>query len=116
VTHERDKRSKPEVLSGIRLVSEAIDGDYFSTRDPNVAALCKCFGQTMTGHRTVLVRYGNRSPQRVVEFQFAGHDKVFKAATMALLDIRSSQVIQNVNAGEFLAHLKNLKTIILSMG
>jgi len=111
-------RSETEsvVISELQLVTEAIEGDYFSTRDPHVAALLKCFGQTLVRHRTILVRYGRREPQRVVEFQFCGHDKVFKMAQAALMDIRSSLVVQNVNVGEFMAQLRNIKTIILSFG
>lgn len=104
-----------KLLTEIQVAEEALTGDYFSTRDPNIAALCMCFGQKMKLYRVLLVKYGKRDPQRVVEFQFAGHDKVFKVATNSLMDIRSSITVQNVNIGEFLAHLRNIKTVILSL-
>jgi hypothetical protein len=107
--------SGAKLLTEIQVVDEALAGDYFSTRDPNIAALCMCFGQKMYKYRVLLVKYGKREPQRVVEFQFAGHDKIFKVATNSLLDIRSSITVQNINVGEFLAHLRNIKTVILSL-
>lgn len=103
------------VLTELELAKQALAGDYFPTRDPNVAALCMCYGNPIYKYRMIQVTYGKRQPQRVVEFQFKGHDRVFKAVASSMLDLRSSLVVQNVSIGEFLANLKNVKTIILSM-
>ena len=112
---KRRRHETITTLTEIELLKEALDGDYFSTRDPNIAAICMCLGQKMHKYRVVLVKYGRRDPQRVVEFQFLGHDRIFQAVSSMMMDIRSSSIIQNICIGEFLTHARNIKTIILSM-
>jgi len=101
------------VVSDIDLFDEAIRDDIFFTRDPNVTAMLLCLQQRMVKVKQLRRgRFGNRAPQKIVVFGFAGHDRVFRFATNAMLNVRSSIETQNINVGELKIFTNIIKTMI----
>ena len=114
-----DSASREEIESVVHeidLLNEAIKLDVFYTRDPNDAAMLLCLGMELVKIKFCKqMIYGKRSPQRVVHFGFRGHDETFKFVIKSKLNVQSSLLYKNINAGELRMYQGIVKTVLHSM-
>ena len=104
------------VVYEIDLLNEAIKEDIFYTRDPNDAAMLLCLGMTLAKIKFCKqMVYGKRTPQRVVHFGFSGHDDTFRFVIRSKLNVQSSLIYKNINAGELRMYQGIIKTTLHSM-
>lgn len=113
-----DSVSREEVevaVYELNLLDEAIKEDVFYTRDPGIATMLLCLGCELVKIKFCKqMIYGRRSPQRVVNFGFRGHDDTFRFAVKSKLNIQSSATYKNINIGEYHCYSGIVKTILFS--
>jgi len=104
------------VVHEIDLLEEAVKTNVMYTRDPNDAAMLLCLGSELAKVKFCKqMVYGRRAPQRVVHFGFVGHDETFKFVVKSKLNVQSSLLYKNINAGELKMYQGIIKTILHSM-
>jgi len=103
-----------QIVTDVQLLEEAVDEDMLYIRDPNDVATLLCHGLQVGRVRVMIVRFGNRDPQRVVLFGFIKRDQAIGKILQLKLNMQSSLDAPNINIGQYQRWQAVLKTHIFS--
>jgi hypothetical protein len=103
-----------QVVTDVQLLEEAVVDNILYIRDPNDVAVLMCYGYRVVRVRLMIVRFGNRSPQKVMLFGFSEREDVLSRILKLKFYPQSSLQSPNINIAQFNQNISVLKTAIHS--